>query len=187
MRIISGKHKGRKIKVIDNDHLRPTSGRIKESIFNILTHGKFYQESPLKETCIADLCCGTGAMGLEALSRGAAHAIFLDKDPNHLAVVKENIAHLSEEGASSVIRADISNPPKAKRACSLLFLDPPYHSEMLEKTLRGLKQNGWLEEQAIIVLEMHKREQFNVNEEHFECTEDRTYGTTRIVILEAKK
>lgn len=184
LRIFAGKHRGRKLQVVEDKQVRPTAGRTREAIFNILNHGRFAGEKRFLDGCtVLDLFCGSGALGLEALSHGAAHAVFIDINQNCLAAVKQNAAHVGESANVTVIRNDSANPPTARFPCSLVFIDPPYGSNLLVTALKNLAARGWLQRGSIIVAEMEKKE--NVPElEGFTRIDERIYGRTRIVLLE---
>lgn len=184
MRVIAGKHKMRRIESLDKDSLRPTSGRTREAIFNILSHGRFIQEDKrLFDDCtVLDLFCGTGALGVEALSRGASRAVFVDIDAKHLDVARKNIAHIGETDHAVFIRSDSANPPSAKFPCNLIFLDPPYESGLIAKAFKNLLLGGWVAENAVVVTEFAKHEVFDCPA-GFEVAVDRLYGKTRVVIF----
>lgn len=185
LRIFAGKHRGRKLEVIDNKKLRPTAGRTREAIFNILNHGRFAGDGQrfLEGSKVVDLFCGSGALGFEALSHGAAHCVFIDIDQEHLSVVRGNAQHLGEEKNVTLIRSDSSSPPAAKFPCDLIFIDPPYHSNLIQAALKNLAARGWLRTGSVIVVEMDKRE--NLPEvQGFQPITERVYGRTRISLLE---
>lgn len=184
MHVISGKYRRRKIQSFDQKGIRPTTGMAREAIFNILSHGQFSDdERTIFDGCtVLDLFCGTGALGIEALSRGAERAIFIDKDPKHLDVARHNVEHVGAMQDAQFIRSDSSNPPPAKMSCGLVFLDPPYESGLLVSTLQNLIKGGWLDTGSILVLEMQRNEKFHVPE-GFNTLVDRHYGKTRIMLL----
>ena len=185
MRIISGKHRGRNIETVSSKKLRPTTGMAREALFNILSHGHFTEDgSNLLDDCnVLDLFCGCGALSLEALSRGAAHAVMIDIDQAHLDIARKNAASMHEENNISFIRADSGNPPPARFPCNLIFLDPPYNQGLVNKALKNLAQGGWLAQNAIVVVETGKTEDIELPEE-FEQLDDRKYGNSRIRIFE---
>ncbi len=184
MRIISGKHRGRRIQMHDNAHIRPTSGRTREAIFNILTHASFGRdgESPLVGKRIVDIFCGTGGLGLEALSRGAEHVTFIDQNGASLALARQNVQTFKEEANTQFIRSDSTLLPPATFPCTVAFADPPYNKGMAAPALKSLKANGWLEDEAIVVLELHAKELMQVPE-GFELMDERTYGNSKVLIL----
>src|SRR6266581_7554556 len=130
LRIIGGKHRGRAIAAPGGQATRPTASRAREALFNILVHASWGADgtSPLIDCRVLDAFAGSGALGLEALSRGAAHATFLDSDATAIKLIGENLRKLGETAAAKVIRADVTHPPPSLEGCDLAFLDPPYRS-----------------------------------------------------------
>lgn len=184
MRIISGKHRGRRIAMAENTDIRPTSGRTREAIFNILTHGSFGRggESPLIDKRVVDIFCGAGGLGLEALSRGAAHVTFIDRNPQSLALARQNAEHFRETDTTAFIRSDSTQLPPAPHPCTVAFADPPYNKGMAAPALKSLKENGWLEEHALVVLELSAHELLHIPE-GFELMDERKYGNSKVLIL----
>jgi 16S rRNA (guanine966-N2)-methyltransferase len=138
---------------------RPTGDRVRESMFNILRHGKFHSGGLLEQAKVLDVFAGTGALGLEALSQGAQQAVFIEQDMNAFKVCQENIALLKETPRCSLLKMDaLQLPPRpiALEPRSLVFLDPPYGKNMGAAALQGLAKGGWLTEGAVCVLEMAK-------------------------------
>lgn len=184
LRIFAGKHRGRKLQAFDDKLVRPTAGRTREAIFNILNHGRFAEgERFLHDATVLDLFCGSGALGLEALSHGASHTVFIDMNQECLAMAKQNAEHMGEGKNVTLIRSDSSNPPPARFPCSLVFVDPPYSSNLLVPSLKNLAAKGWLKTGSIIVTEMGKKEDLP-EIEGFNRIDDRIYGRTRIILLE---
>ncbi|MGB8274346.1 MAG: 16S rRNA (guanine(966)-N(2))-methyltransferase RsmD [Alphaproteobacteria bacterium] len=186
MRIVGGKHRGRKLAAPAGKRVRPTSDRAREAVFNILSHGRFADSSPISGKRVCDAFCGTGAMGLEALSRGAAHATFLDSDPAVLEIAKENAEKLGETQNARFVRADATRPPKAPAPCGLLFLDPPYGSGLAQPALAALGRAGWIAEDAVVVVEVGAREKFAAPQ-GFETLDERRYGAARVILLAPRK
>jgi 16S rRNA (guanine966-N2)-methyltransferase len=184
MRIIAGQLRGRRLLAPDDESIRPTSDRVREALFNILAHGKFTADgaSPIPGAVVLDAFCGTGALGFEALSRGAARAIFADKDEKALALVRANARALGVESQVLIVRGDLRHPPKAPAAASLAFLDPPYGESLAETALAELAAMGWLAPGALITVELARREAFAAPAGFTEL-ERRDYGKTRIAIL----
>jgi 16S rRNA (guanine966-N2)-methyltransferase len=183
LRIIAGKYRGRKIETKEHAKIRPTGSKTRGAIFNIITHGEFRgpEHSPLLDRRIIDLFCGTGAMGLEALSRGAGHVTFVDQSAESIALARANAAKMGETQAR-FIRNDSTTLPHADQPCSLAFLDPPYRSGLAAKSLKSLNDKGWLEKGAVAVVEMEVHEKFEAPEPYLQFDE-RKYGNTRIVFL----
>lgn len=155
MRIIGGRFKGLSLTSVGRGdqaaHLRPTTDRVRESLFGVLQGGRF--GSPLHEARVLDLFAGTGALGLEALSRGAQHVTFVENGRVALKLLKANIDKAGVAEETKVLRQDATRLPKAEAAATLIFLDPPYGSEKGEASLRSAQQAGWIAKDALIVLE----------------------------------
>jgi 16S rRNA (guanine966-N2)-methyltransferase len=189
MRIVAGRHRGRAIAAPADDSVRPTSDRVRENLFNILTHGRLSAEASLLEgATVLDAFAGSAALGLEALSRGAADAVFLDTDLAALECAHRNVKALGEEERSVLVQADASHPPiPAKvrghpRARSLVFLDPPYKSGLAGAALAALEAADWLAPGAIAVVELGRGEPFAMPQ-GFTLADERRYGRTRILFL----
>lgn len=179
MRIVAGKHRGRRIEAPRGARLRPTADRVREAVFNILAHG---ERDLIAGAAVLDVFAGTGAMGLEALSRGAGDAIFIEKHQASLQCLGRNIARLGEVEQATVIRGEATRPGPAPRASSLVFLDPPYGSGLAEPALGALAEEGWLAPGATIVLELAGDDEFTPPA-GFAISGDRAYGKTRVLIL----
>ena len=180
MRIIAGKHKGRSLLSPKDKSVRPTASKMREAIFNILVSAGFLND----ETIVLDLCCGTGALGLEALSRGAAQAIFIDGSDQHLKLARENIIYCNEQNKSTILRANAEILPKAKYPCNLVFLDPPYSKGVSNKALKSLIEQNWLADKAIIGVEISKKEDLDFSLEHYIHLDTRIYGNSKFILLE---
>ncbi len=179
MRIVAGRHRGRRLVAPVGGTARPTADRARQALFNILAHGGGVT---LAGARVVDLFAGTGALGLEALSQGAAHAWFIESHPAALAALAANIAALGEAERTTVIRADATRPPAAIQPCSLALLDPPYHSDLAGPCLAALARGGWLAEEALAVVEVAAREPFAAPA-GFVVEEERGYGAARLVFL----
>jgi 16S rRNA (guanine966-N2)-methyltransferase len=185
MRVISGKHRGRKIITSDKYIFRPTTTKTREAIFSILTSGDFLTEegiSVLEGATVMDLCCASGSLGLEAISRGAAKIIAIDIEQDSLNVVKENARSYGEIDNFIVIRADACALPKAKISCDVVFIDPPYEKNIISFALESLHKQGWLKENAIIIAELDNKQSLEANE-NFQTIDHRVYSKTQIYIL----
>ena len=152
MRIISGRHRGLALASLGKGdagaHLRPTSDRVRESLFNILMSYGLPAGAR-----VLDLFAGTGALGLEALSRGAVHVHYVDNGRKALALIRENLAKAGREGDASVLTCDATRLPPATAACDLIFLDPPYGKALGEKALACALAQGWVADDALIIWE----------------------------------
>ena len=160
MRIVGGKHRGRVLDSPPDVAVRPTSDRARESLFNILEHGKLARSglSPVRAARVLDAFCGTGALGLEALSRGAAFATFIDTSAGALRLAQTNAKKLGETGHARFLQADATQPPRPDAPCTLVFLDPPYGEDLAVTALAALADAGWLAEGAIVVVESATRD-----------------------------
>jgi 16S rRNA (guanine966-N2)-methyltransferase len=184
IKIVGGKHRGRALATPEGLETRPTSSRARESLFNILAHASWRADgtSPLVDARVLDAFAGSGALGIEALSRGAAHATFLDSDAAAITAIGENLRKLGETGAAKVVRADATRPPPAREACDLVFLDPPYRSGSAGPALTALSEAGWVKPGAIATVEVASIEDL-VPPPGFEAIDERRYGAAKIVIL----
>jgi len=185
MRIVAGSHRGRKLLVPEGDTVRPTSDRAREALFNIIEHGSFAAGgSRLLGRRVLDAFAGTGALGLEALSRGAAHASFLELSPAIRKLLAANIAGCGEQARTQVLSGDALSPPRPAAPVALALLDPPYGQGLGGKALMALAKAGWFEPAALIVLEIGAKEEAPVPE-GFTLRDDRRYGAARLLFLEA--
>ncbi len=184
LKIVGGKHRGRAIETPQGEKTRPTSSRAREALFNILAHANWSGDgtSPLVDARVLDAFAGSGALGLEALSRGAAHATFLDSDATAIKLIGENLRKLGETAAAKVVRADVTRPPPSREACDLVFLDPPYRSDLAAPALAALAEAGWLKPGAIATVELANSEDL-ITPQRFEAIDERRYGAAKIMIL----
>jgi 16S rRNA (guanine966-N2)-methyltransferase len=183
MRIVGGRLSGRTLQGPKNDGIRPTADRLRESLFNILTHA---YGDPVTDARVLDLFAGTGALGLEALSRGAAFTLFVDDGAEARALIRNNVEALGAGGTSKVYRRDATRlgPAAPLDPFSLIFLDPPYGKGLAEKALRSARDGGWLTTDALIVVEEAKGSL--PTPEQFEEIERRDYDDTEITFLRLK-
>lgn len=184
LRIVGGKHRGRAIASPEGLSTRPTSSRAREALFNILTHANWSEDgtSALIDARVLDAFAGSGALGLEALSRGAAHATFFDTDPTAIKLIGENLRKLGETAVAKVVRADATRPPPAREPCDLVFLDSPYRSGLAAPALAALADAGWLAAEAIVTVELANTEDL-VPPSGFAVIDERRYGAAKIAIL----
>jgi 16S rRNA (guanine966-N2)-methyltransferase len=183
MRIIAGKHRGRRLLAPPGTTVRPTSDRAREALFNILSHGEFAAEGiPFAEAVVLDAFAGTGALGLEALSRDAAEAVFIEQDRDALAILRKNIEALGENARSRIIPGDATRPPRAILGCAVVFIDPPYRSGLAAPALVALAAAGWFASRALAVVELAARER-PAPAVGFTLLDERVYGAARLVFL----
>lgn len=188
MRIIAGKHRGRKILMPKEvKHVRPTSGFAREAIFNILSHGQFAQDgqSAIRGQRILDVFCGSGAFGLEALSRGAAHVTFIDSARDSLAIARENAQRMGELDNVEFVQSDAAHLPRSRMKFSLAFLDPPYGGGLMAPTIESLLANGWLAKDALVVMEHDEREAPKIPD-GVQRIDERRYGRSIVGLYRVK-
>jgi 16S rRNA (guanine966-N2)-methyltransferase len=183
MRIVGGQFKGRAIAAPPGQDTRPTSDRAREGVFNILAHAQW---SPgLDGRRVLDLFAGSGAMGLEALSRGAAFALFVETDAGARGAIRDNIESLHLFGATRIHRRDAADlgvkPAGLGDPFDLVFLDPPYGSGLGETALARLTPGGWIAPDALIVLERGAGE--TAPTPGFDTLDERAYGAARVLFL----
>src|SRR6058998_3036920 len=181
MRIVGGRLGGRTLASPRSQAIRPTADRLRESLFNILIHS---YGDPITGARVLDLFAGTGALGIEATSRGAAFTLFVDNGAEARALLRNNVEALGLGGVTKVYRRDATDlgPAHPVEPFSLVFLDPPYGKGLAEKALASLRDGGWLTSGALLVVEEAKAAQF-VTPEGFEELERRAYDDTEFVFL----
>ena len=183
MRIVGGRWRGRNLKGPADQAIRPTSDRLRESLFNVLAHA--YGE-PTENTRVVDLFAGTGALGLEAMSRGARFALFVDDGAQARALVRENVEALGLGGATRIFRRDATRlgamPPQ--EPFTLAFLDPPYGRNLAPPALAALQAGGWLAPGALVVIEEAAEADLGP-QPGFDILERRAYGDTALTFLRA--
>ncbi|SMX30722.1 16S rRNA (guanine(966)-N(2))-methyltransferase RsmD [Actibacterium lipolyticum] len=185
MRIIAGKHRGLTLASVGKGdagaHLRPTTDRVRESLFNLLLNGGY--GNPVADARVLDLFAGTGALGLEALSRGATHVTFVDDGNKARALIQENIRKCRAEGVTTLNRRDATRlGENTDTPYDLVFLDPPYGKGLGAKALTAAETGGWLADDALIVWEESTPQDAPAG---FTLLDQRKYGDTHISILQA--
>lgn len=206
MRITGGKYKNKHVKTPKGQEVRPTSAKVRESIFNIIQlceEGTIFYEG---ETAMLDLFAGSGIMGLEVLSRGAKKVVFIERSPRHAAVIKKNINNISV-GADTQVCPDKSGEHtgspllmisdalraldklgKTEQRFNFIFIDPPYLSDLYEPVLQKIKENNILSEEGFIVVEYavnrHSERPVDAWESQgFILYKSKTYGDTGLAFL----
>ncbi|MCB2127631.1 MAG: 16S rRNA (guanine(966)-N(2))-methyltransferase RsmD [Rhodobacteraceae bacterium] len=187
MRIIGGQRRGLRLAEIGagdaSAHLRPTSDRVREAIFNLLMNGPY--GNPVERARVLDLFAGTGALGLEALSRGAARVAFVDDGVVSRALLRQNIEKMQAMGATDVWRRDATRMgPNRGAGYSLVFLDPPYGKGLGEKAVASLRAGDWLAPGALIVWEENSPPELPA---WAELRDQRRYGDTLVTIAGASE
>jgi 16S rRNA (guanine966-N2)-methyltransferase len=183
MRVVAGKFRGRTIKSPNSDAIRPTADRLRESLFNILVHA---YGNPIVDARVLDLFAGTGALGIEAISRGARSVFFVDDSAEGRALLRENVEAFALGGISKIFRRDATNLGQVhpNEPFTLVFCDPPYRKGLAELALTSARKGGWLAPGAIAVVEEATDAKFTAPE-GFEELERRAYDDTEFVILRA--
>ncbi|WP_321394372.1 16S rRNA (guanine(966)-N(2))-methyltransferase RsmD [Emcibacter sp.] len=179
MRLIAGKYRGRRLNTPPSSHIRPTTDRMRETLFNLLQNSIGLDFEGLH---VLDAFAGTGALGLEALSRGAERVIFADSDKRSLALVRENIRLLKAEEQCRCLGIDALRLPAPDVPFGLVFLDPPYHKGLIRPTIDNLLNKSALADDCLVVAECAHDEDPDFPPELEEIS-SRTYGDSKITIL----
>jgi 16S rRNA (guanine966-N2)-methyltransferase len=181
MRIVGGRLRGRALAAPKSQAIRPTADRLRESLFNILTHA---YGDPVTGARVLDLFAGTGALGFESLSRGATFVQFVDDGAEARALLRQNVETLGLAAVTKIFRRDATKlgPAHPVESFSLAFLDPPYGKGLAEKALASARDGGWLTKDALIVVEESAEPAFKPPA-GYEELERRRYDDTELVIL----
>jgi 16S rRNA (guanine966-N2)-methyltransferase len=177
MRVIAGQFRGRRLLSPPDEAIRPTSDRAREALFDILEHS----EPTVRGASFLDLFCGTGAVGIEACSRGAAGVLLIESDPEALRLASANLARVGAPPHVRLMAGDATRLGAAPQRFDLVFLDPPYRSGLAPPTLAGLR-GGWLAPGARIVVELAAKEPLELPD-GFAAAQDRRYGAARFLFL----
>lgn len=183
MRIVAGQFKGRAIKAPSGRDTRPTSDRARESLFNVLAHAEW--SSGVEGQRVLDLFAGSGALGLEAMSRGAAFALFVETDSAARGAIRDNIEALGLFGTTRIHRRDATDlgtkPAGLGDPFDLVFLDPPYNKGLAERALARLDDGGWITPDARLVVEVATEETLDTT--GFQTLDERQYGAAKVLFL----
>ena len=184
MKIISGSLKGRKIETNSKLNYRPTLSRIREDVFNILAHNNL-NKSSFGESIFADLCCGSGSIGIEALSRGAKNLYLIDNEQNSLNIVKKNLSKIKSydiESSVYIRKADAKKPFKnINLIFDIVLIDPPYNSSVIQECLPLLKEYNLIDNNSLIFAETSKQETIDVD--NFKILDTKFYGKSKLTII----
>ena len=182
MQIITGKFRGRKLKSVPTDQTRPTLGRVKESIFDIINEY-------ISDSLVLDLFAGSGALGIECISRGAKQVVFVDNQKESLQTIKINLKN--DLSQAKLIKADYTDAiymlSKLNIKFNLVLLDPPFDSDYIEKTLYLLHKNELLEQDAIVMCEMSSKKGLQNYPKKYIIEKNKSYGTISVTILKYSK
>ena len=182
MRIVAGRHRGRNLAAPPGEATRPTSERVRQALFDMLWHAPWAGREVVEEARVLDAFAGTGALGLEALSRGAASATFVENERGALAALRANIAACREEARCTVLATDATRPPRAPQPCTLVFLDPPYGEPgLMERALAALGEAGWIAPGAILCAEYGMPP--DAPPPGFEPLAERAHGAAHLLVL----
>ena len=183
MRIVGGEFRGRPIAAPRSQSIRPTTDRTREAVFNVLAH-RF--GDPSQGARVLDLFSGTGALGLEALSRGAAFCMFIEESPEGRGLIRDNVEAMGLTGRTKIFRRDATSlgPAGTVQPFGLVFADPPYGRGLGEKALRSARDGGWLVAGALCVVEEVSSAVFDPGE-GFSVLNERSYGETVVRFLQS--
>jgi 16S rRNA (guanine966-N2)-methyltransferase len=186
MRLTGGRLGGRLLAGPQDERLRPTSDKVRQAVFNILAHNDFGCGFTLENARVIDLFAGTGALGLEALSRGAHYCLFVDNSAESRALVRQNVETLALTGVTKIWRRDATElgPLSANSGgpFELAFLDPPYRRQLLYPALQSLRAGEWLAPNAVVLAEYADDENIAAFAD-FETVDQRSHGDTSIALL----
>jgi 16S rRNA (guanine966-N2)-methyltransferase len=180
MRIVGGRFRGRALATPGDDRTRPTSDRVRESVFNILAHG--IAGFAIEGVRVLDLFAGTGALGVEALSRGAAYCLFVEEDADARGTIRRNVEAFGLTGVTKIFRRDAATlgPVENRGKFGLAFLDPPYGKGLAERALASAAAGAWLAEDAVTVIEERKGTAIALPA-GFTALDQRTRGDTQVL------
>lgn len=183
MRIIAGEWRGRALSVPPGQATRPTSDRVRQALFDMLLHASWGGAEVVHGAAVLDAFAGSGALGLEALSRGGARAVFMERDRAALAALRGNIAACRAEDRCTVLPVDVLAAPPG-RPCELVFLDPPYGSDLVPRAVERLRAAGWFGPGALLAAETGRGEKLP---ELGTLLADRVHGAARVSIWQAEE
>ena len=183
LRLLAGRHRGRRLAAPEGLTTRPTAERVRQALFDMLWHAPWAGRAVVEGATVLDAFAGTGALGLEALSRGAAQAVFFEQDRAALTALRANIAATREDAACRVIVGDVLRPPRATTPATLVLLDPPYGQAFVPRALKALTDVGWIAPGALVVAELAKADPLDLP--GCETLAERAHGAARLVFLRA--
>lgn len=185
MRIVGGEFRGKKLVLPSDKRIRPTSDRTREALFNILGHDPHFRWNDVALPAgarVLDIFAGTGALGFEALSRGADHVTFLDNHPDSLKLLRQNAQAFGAQRQVDILSRDGSSPGLASVPYDLVLMDPPYNLGLAKVCLAALAVGNWLHPRSVVVIELAAKEVFDCPD-GFENFKERKYGAARLVFL----
>lgn len=183
MRIVAGAWRGRTLTAPPGLATRPTADRTRQALFDMLMHAQWGGRGAIEDAVVLDVFAGTGALGLEALSRGAAFAGFIEQDAVALRALRANVAACKAADRTEVVAADVlSVPPRRGRSADLVFLDPPYGQNLVSRAIARLGDGGWIGPNALIVAETGAGEAWVPDQP---LLAERQHGAARVVVFHA--
>jgi 16S rRNA (guanine966-N2)-methyltransferase len=183
MRLVAGRFKGRVLVAPSGRATRPTADRVREALFNILAHGgPDHDGLDFENLRVLDVFAGSGALGFEAMSRGAPQAWFIEQDAEACAIIAHNARKLLIADQIKIIRCDAMKPPKSKAPFDLILFDAPYLSGSAAPALKALSATGWIARDATVIIEVGASEPFKSPLPELEIFDERRYGAARIVL-----
>jgi 16S rRNA (guanine(966)-N(2))-methyltransferase RsmD len=178
MRVIAGKAKGKKLKLVPGEGTRPIADRVKEAVFNILVHD-------VPGSRFLDLFAGTGAVGIEALSQGAAEAVFVEKAPKAVRVVRDNLRIAGLSSQATVLQQDAFRyVPLAQGEFDIIYIAPPQYQNLWSRALCAIDEHPILATDGVIVVQIFPKEFEPLSLHHYLLTDQRTYGSTMLCFYE---
>lgn len=182
MKIISGKHRNRLIPTSKKADYRPSTTKFREALFSILSSGEFEEDQPLIGAKVLDLFSGTGSLSFEALSRGAASVTLIDNNSEHLKAALAFAEIIGEKNNVTALNMNATSLSGSTYKYNLVFMDPPYYNGYVAKTIKSLQTKGWLDDNAVIAIEMSKKEEFQTPTD-FRLVKEKIYGNNKLLIL----
>jgi len=183
MRVIGGNAKGQRLTSLPGANTRPTLDRVKESMFNMI-------QMHLYNAVVLDLFAGSGALGIESLSRGAKECCFVDEHRDSMKVIKENVTKTKLSGKGTTLQMDFSRAleslQREGKSFDLIFLDPPYGKGLVAEALEIIKKEKLLAPEGLIIIEQDKKESLEIAEDHYLLWKEKKYGNTMVRILKQK-
>ncbi len=181
MKIISGQYKGKNIKSLKDNSVRPTTNKIREAIFNIIEHNELITIADYRNLNYLEIFAGSAIMGFEFISRGVENCTLIDKNPELKKLFTHNAQILHDQKTNFIV-SDINKLPQATQQFNLCFIDPPYKLKIEQITLDKLAQHNWLANNALVILETDKRNELIISKK-FQTLFTKIYGKTKILFL----
>ncbi|MDX9887672.1 MAG: 16S rRNA (guanine(966)-N(2))-methyltransferase RsmD [Anaerovoracaceae bacterium] len=179
MRIITGKYRGRRLETPRDYSVRPTSDRVKEAIFSMISQD-------IDQSIVLDLFAGTGSLGLEALSRGAKHCYFIDNERESIRLLKSNISYCKADNEATVFVGDFKYAmSKIKEAIDIAFLDPPYETKFLDEALEQVSRQGFMAPGGLVITEHGPKKIMPDSIGSLEKIKEKKYGQVHVTIYRA--